>query len=358
MSAPSSPKLPVAILGCGRMGQRHAHNFHHLTPRAAIVAIGHPSALAAQWVQDHLPGVLCYADPEQVSSLPNVDAVVISTITSTHTPFTMKAIEHGLHVLLEKPISVDVEDTRPVVDAASSKPEVKVMIGFVRRFDQALNGLAGELVGSKLGKSYLLKSTSMDPYDPVLESLYLMPRPLAASLWTAGGIHDIDMSRWLLSLPSGTPVKPTRVIASGLITAHPELADQGYCDNALAIIEYDNGSFCTLHLSRTGMAGYESRVEAYRKGGKQVITMEKEAAGAPFKSVEAGTADMPSYMDRYGVALIHEAKAFIDCVLDDTPSPTSAYDGLQAALIAKALTHSFQTGKAVEFDRAGEPVLL
>ncbi|ODO04945.1 hypothetical protein I350_05556 [Cryptococcus amylolentus CBS 6273] len=324
-------------------------------PRAEVVAIADPSPLAAKWAQEHLPGVPCYADPEQIFNLPKVDAVVISTITSTHAPLTIKAIEHGLHVLLEKPISIDVEDTRPVVDAASKKPEVKVMIGFVRRYDQALNGLAGELVGSKLGKPYLLKSTSMDPYDET--GFFVAYARASGGIFMDCGIHDIDMSRWLLSLPSGTPIKPTRITASGLITAHPELADQGDCDNALAIIEYDNGSSCTLHLSRTGMAGYESRVEVYGKGGKQVITVSAPIS-AKEESAEAGTADMPSYMDRYGEAFIHEAKAFIDCVLDDTPSRSSVYDGLQAALIAKALTHSFKTGKAVEFDKDGEPVLL
>lgn len=102
------------------------------------------------------------------------------------------------------------------------------------------------------------------------------------------GIHDIDMSRWLLGvdgkcLPSdsssgtastghtskGQEVK--RVFATGLTVRHPELADQEDCDNALGIIEYTNGSSCTLHLSRTGMAGYESTVEVFGMEQKLVV---------------------------------------------------------------------------------------
>lgn len=101
------------------------------------------------------------------------------------------------------------------------------------------------------------------------------------------GIHDIDMSRWLLGvdgkcLPSsggphnglkgrGQGQEVKRVFATGLTVRHPELAEQEDCDNALGIIEYTNGSSCTLHLSRTGMAGYESTVEVFGMEQKLVV---------------------------------------------------------------------------------------
>ena len=49
------------------------------------------------------------------------------------------------HVLLEKPISIDVNDSKPVVDAANAKPDLKVMLGFVRRcggYDFSVKGRA------------------------------------------------------------------------------------------------------------------------------------------------------------------------------------------------------------------------
>jgi myo-inositol 2-dehydrogenase/D-chiro-inositol 1-dehydrogenase len=72
-----------------------------------------------------------------VFDLPGLDAVIISTITSTHAPLTIKAVEK--HVLLEKPISIDVEDSRPVLAVADSRPDLKVMIGFVRRCEWSDN---------------------------------------------------------------------------------------------------------------------------------------------------------------------------------------------------------------------------
>jgi myo-inositol 2-dehydrogenase / D-chiro-inositol 1-dehydrogenase len=84
--------------------------------------------------------------------MPGLDAVLIATETSMHASLAIKAIEAGLvnvplasmkppqadeislqHVLLEKPISVDVETTKPVIEAATARPNLKVMIGFSRR---------------------------------------------------------------------------------------------------------------------------------------------------------------------------------------------------------------------------------
>lgn len=108
------------------------HQLHNLTPRAHLVALCDPSPAAASWAASHLPDVRLHTDPEEVFASPDIDAVIIATITATHGPLTLRAIETGKHVLLEKPIALDVDDARPVVAAAESAG-VKVMLGFVRR---------------------------------------------------------------------------------------------------------------------------------------------------------------------------------------------------------------------------------
>ncbi|RSH80751.1 hypothetical protein EHS25_007087 [Saitozyma podzolica] len=365
-------KLKVAILGCGRMGQRHAHNIFHLTPRASLVAVADPSPAAKTWVQENLDGVQYFEDPEQVFDLPGLDAVIISTITSTHAPLTIKAVEKGLHVLLEKPISIDVEDSRPVLAVADSRPDLKVMIGFVRRFDTAFKQLHTHLTSTAAGQPFLLKSTTQDAYDP--SGFFVAYAKASGGIFMDCGIHDIDMSRWFLGV--GQPAKNNtnglsqssrppvlsgkqvnRVYATGLTVRHPELHEQDDCDNALGVIEYANGSSCTLHLSRTGMGGYESLVEVFGTEQKLVVetpaSSHVEVTDGHGRRVESA----PTYIERFGEAFIHEVKAFVDCCLDDKPVPTSVADAFQAALIAKALTQSFRTGKPVDFGDDGEPIL-
>lgn len=106
------------------------------------MAVADPAPAVAKWTAATLPGAAYYPSPDDVFALPaeSLDAVVISTITSTHAALTIAALEKGWHVLLEKPISIDVEDSKPVVAAAEAAAArgVKVMIGFVRRCELAL----------------------------------------------------------------------------------------------------------------------------------------------------------------------------------------------------------------------------
>lgn len=118
--------------------------------------------------------------------------------------------------MLEKPISVDVEDSRPVVEAARKKKDVKVMIGFVRRcmysvpylffllsalpvtkksllsVDAALNQLHTHLKSSSLSSQsqpFLLKSTSCDPHDST--GFFISYAKSSGGIFMDCGIHDI-----------------------------------------------------------------------------------------------------------------------------------------------------------------------
>lgn len=78
------------------------------------------------------------------------------------------------------------------------------------------------------------------------------------------GIHDIDIGRYLLNVSNTDGLKNpakqvTKVFATGLNTVYPELADMGDCDNALGVIEFENGSKMDIHLSRTSIHGHDVR---------------------------------------------------------------------------------------------------
>jgi myo-inositol 2-dehydrogenase/D-chiro-inositol 1-dehydrogenase len=87
------------------------------------------------------------------------------------------------------------------------------------------------------------------------------------------GIHDIDISRWLLSVhETPTPNRQVhRVFATGQNTRHPELKERGDCDNAIGTVEYTNGKILTFHLSRTSMHGHDCFAEIFGEEGKIAV---------------------------------------------------------------------------------------
>jgi myo-inositol 2-dehydrogenase/D-chiro-inositol 1-dehydrogenase len=69
----------------------------------------------------------------------------------------------------------------------------------------------------------------------------------------------------------------TRVFATGLNTVYPELEAQGDCDNAIGVIEFENGTKFNIHLSRTSMHGHDVICEVFGTESKLVIN---EVSGA------------------------------------------------------------------------------
>jgi predicted dehydrogenase len=107
-------KLKVGMAGLGRVGKLHAINFLHRTPRAELVAAFSPDPAEIAWGRQNLEpyGVTLYDNYDKMLEHPGLMAVAIGTATPVHAEETIKAIDRNLHVLCEKPLSIDVEVVR------------------------------------------------------------------------------------------------------------------------------------------------------------------------------------------------------------------------------------------------------
>jgi len=85
---------------------RHARHFATLTPRAELIAVCSPVQAELDAAAKEFPGVCTYTDYEQMlSQEKTLQAIVVASATTVHAEQAIKAIERGLHVLCEKPIS-------------------------------------------------------------------------------------------------------------------------------------------------------------------------------------------------------------------------------------------------------------
>lgn len=138
------------------MGQRHAWNVAFAAPRAELVAVCDPRESSLQWAKDNLPErVAGYSDAAKCIRESGAEAILVASETSTHAPLALEAMAAGKvkrtqriaelqHVLLEKPISLDLETSKEVVEAAKRHPELKVMVGLSRRCEDCfLSGVGG-----------------------------------------------------------------------------------------------------------------------------------------------------------------------------------------------------------------------
>lgn len=163
-------RVRIGVVGLGRMGKRHVHTLIHRTPRAEVVAVCTNLSHEVEWAQNNNEykehGISVYDNYDNMLEHGNLQAVWVSTPTDVHAIQTLKAVEKGLHVLCEKPISTDVEEVRRVVEAVEKKPDLKVMAAFSRRFDASYRDAAVKILeGGAIGRPFMVRSQTADLLD-------------------------------------------------------------------------------------------------------------------------------------------------------------------------------------------------
>ena len=255
-TAMSGPKLRVAIAGLGRMGARHALHFHNLTPRADVIAVSSPDPKELAWARSHIEGARCYADyDEMLRTEKDLQAVIVASATIVHSEQAIKAIQLGLHVLCEKPLSTDPEESQRVVTAyrASIKqhPNQKVICGFSRRFDASYRDAYDRIKNGSIGRPAVLRSQTCDKLDP--SGFFVEYAQFSGGIFVDCSIHDIDLALWFF----GEDSIVKSVSAIGITAVSPELRRYNDRDNALGIVEFYGGKIAQLYCSRMMAAGQE-----------------------------------------------------------------------------------------------------
>ncbi|WOO78228.1 scyllo-inositol 2-dehydrogenase (NAD(+)) [Vanrija pseudolonga] len=362
MTNTTPTKLRMAVLGLGRMGLRHASNVAYHVPRAELVAGADaygPSLAKAKEVLP--PGIHLTTSYQEILNMPDIDAVLIATETASHAQLTIDAVKAGKHVLLEKPISISVDAARPVLEVVRKHPEIQVMVGFCRRFDESYQYAARLAHSGELGKTYLIKSASNDTYHPT--GFFVQYAKHSGGIWIDAGIHDIDGARWLLDVANpkslSNPKKQVSyVYASGAIIRHPGLAEHGDVDSAQAIINFENGTSCNIHASRTSMHGHDIFCEVFGTESKLYVNPIPAVNKVQIRDrYGVRNETTMSFLDRFKEAFVNEVNEFVAAVLDSKPMPVTVEDAFQASQIAVALTWSMRHNKPVFFDDEGEPIL-
>ena len=105
-------KVKIAVAGLGRMGKRHVRTLLHRVPNADIVAVCSTDPEELAWARKEYEnwGIEVYDSYDDMIQHTGLQAVWVSTSTNVHASQTLAAISKDLHVLCEKPLSIDVDE--------------------------------------------------------------------------------------------------------------------------------------------------------------------------------------------------------------------------------------------------------
>lgn len=154
----ASKKLKVGIIGTGWIADAHIMEYKKM-PDVEIVAgadlvPGKAEAFFKKW---EVEGVRCYPDHKSMLDAEELDAVSICTYNATHAECAIAALEHGVNVLLEKPMCVTTEEAVAIMKAEKKSGKI-LSIGFQPRLDPNMIKVRDIVQSGVLGEIYYIQT--------------------------------------------------------------------------------------------------------------------------------------------------------------------------------------------------------
>ncbi|MCP3967359.1 MAG: Gfo/Idh/MocA family oxidoreductase [Lentisphaerae bacterium] len=211
-------KLRFGIIGAGGRGiQAFARNIEKRDDAEVAALMDTNMERMKRYSKNIESNPVCYTDIDKMFEEANLDAVVITTPDYLHAEHSVKAIKHGAHVLVDKPLATTVEDCREIIDAAENFDKV-AMIGFNLRHDPVLVKLKQIIEAGTLGKIFLIENREFYDGGRTYMARWNRFYDKSGGLWIHKGSHDFDVFNWLLDFPT-----PTKVSAfAGIDVLKPE----------------------------------------------------------------------------------------------------------------------------------------
>jgi len=332
----------IGIVGLGRMGRRHAENLAQRVPGAELVAACSPVAEERDWARQTLDVEHAYDDYAALLGHPGLDAVFLVTPSTLHAAQIVGALRAGKHVFCEKPLSLDLDQCVEVEREAARHPRLKVMIGYVRRFDASYQDAQAKVAAGAIGRPFMVRSETCDQNDP--SGFFVRFAPTSGGIFVDMSVHDIDLARWLLGSP-----KPLRAYASGTIAIHAGLRDCGDVDNGIAICEFADGCMATFYASRTMAHGHETATEIVGTAGRLAVGRDGRLNHVEIADAHGvRTETTPTFYERFADAFLREERHFVDCVRFDRSLALALHDATEATRIGIALRTSLIERRVVE----------
>ncbi|MCE4611484.1 MAG: Gfo/Idh/MocA family oxidoreductase [Desulfurococcales archaeon] len=331
--------LRFAVAGLGRIGRLHARLIKCCVEGAELALVVDAVEELARRVGAELR-VDWETSYEKALEKGGVDAVVIATPTFLHKDMILEALERGVHVFVEKPMTRTVSEALEVVKAVSRAGRV-LQVGYMRRFDPAFSKAKKSIEDGVVGEPISYVTIVRDPQPPP---------GWAADPSKSGGMfldmlsHDFDMARWLLS----DEVAEVYVVAAARVSKGA--AEYGDVDVANIVFKTSKGRMGAIHAARKSPYGYDLRVEVY--GTKGVVAVGDKVDNTFHLGLEDGVVygGIAWFEKRFHDAYIAELEHFVASVREEKKPLVNEVDGYRVVEIAESLWRSYRENKPVTIE--------
>jgi predicted dehydrogenase len=261
------------------------------------------------------------------------DGVIICTPNHTHADLVREALEAGKHVLVEKPLALDVESADRLVRLARDRHLV-LLPGHTHRFYDYGIRVKEWIAEGRVGRACYARISISTGWIWGGWSSWVLDPAKSGGHVLHNGVHLLDLVTWWLG------AAPTRVMARGqkLTSAHLEIWDYfhvvvGYAGGAAAVVEFSRGSRPRGAVERSlTVAGDGGMISVPVDGWGGLIRVDEGTSPLGFDGQQG--------FDR-------EVAAWVEAAAQGTASPVTAEDGSLAVRLAVAAEASITAGKPI-----------
>lgn len=348
-------KVRLGIIGVGVMGSTHARwLLEGKVPRIELAALcdTNPEALKP------FPGIPSFSSSDALIKSGKVDAVLVATPHYDHTTIGIAALKAGLHVMVEKPISVHKADAERLIKAHTNPKQVFSAM-FNQRTDPSYIKLREMIRNGELG--------TVRRVSWIITNWFRTQAYYNSGGWRAtwagegGGVllnqcpHQIDLWQWLFGMPD-------QVRAFCTIGRYHKIEVE---DDVTAYFQYKNGTTGTF-ITSTGEAPGTNRLEVAAERGRVVI----ENGEFGFTRNEVGMSDFCQNSEGkfggppvwnvkipiqggYGPQHLGILQNFAEAILDKKPLIAPAREGIHGVELANAMLMSSFLDKSIDLPLKG-----
>ncbi|MGZ8900047.1 MAG: Gfo/Idh/MocA family protein [Limisphaerales bacterium] len=343
-------KVRVGVIGLGNMGKYHAdYLLQGKVSRCELTAVSSstPSKL------EKFKGLKTFDAGGKLIHSGEVDAVLIATPHYSHTTLGIEAFKAGLHVMVEKPISVHKADCERLIAAAKANSKLVFGAMFQLRTEPRYKKLKQLIDLGELGQIVRVNWIITDWFRT--EAYYASGGWRATWKGEGGGAllnqcpHQLDLLQWLIGMPSC-------IRAFCQFGRYHNIEVE---DNVTVFMEYPNGA-TGVFITSTGEAPGTNRFEIagdrgkiVLEGGRMTFTRNEVSMRDFSKTAKTGFARP----DIWNVEIpVENAPAqhatvmqnFVDAILDGSPLIVPGAEGTNSVEIANAALYSTWTRQTVE----------
>lgn len=329
-------KINIGIVGLGRLGGLYVEYLSYQIPKANVVALVDADERKATEMVDDFGIKHHFSDYREMLEVEDLDAVVITSPTSTHRDIVVDAAEKGLMIFCEKPLSISLDEAIEMKEAVE-KNGVFFHMGFMRRFDSGYAAAKQRIIDGEIGDPIVFKATSRDPERPSLE--FADPKK-SGGLFLDMGIHDFDLARWFMG-------EVSEVYSIGNRLKYPEMESINEIDNAISNLTFESGTLGSVDMSRSGIYGYDIKTEILGTEGTIQIGYLRETPIYVMKKNAITHDTVPFFMERFEKSYITQLKDFVEKAVAEKEPSITIQDGERALLVGHAARASFEEKQPV-----------